>query len=79
MRTKVAKWGNSLAVRIPAALAEDVGLSSGDELELDVVDGRLVASPHRRVPTLEEMLANITPENLHGEFDWGPPVGKEVW
>ena len=79
MQTKVAKWGNSLAVRIPAALAEEVGFACGDDLELELVDGKLVASRKRTVPTLDEMLASVTPGNTHGEFDWGPPVGKEVW
>ena len=79
MKTKVAKWGNSLAVRIPAALAEEARLVCGDNIEVRVVDGTIVLSARRRVPTLEEMLASVTPGQTHGEVDWGKPVGNEVW
>ena len=79
MTTKVAKWGNSLAVRIPAKLAEEARLACGDNVEVRVVDGTIVLSARRRVPTLEEMLASVTPGQTHGEVDWGKPVGNEVW
>lgn len=79
MRTRVSKWGNSLAVRIPAALADEVRLSCGDSVELQVVDGALTLSTSRRVPTLEEMLASVRPGETHGEVDWGKPVGNEIW
>ena len=80
MRAKVQKWGNSLAVRIPRSLAVEAGLSTESPVELVLVEGRLVVEPVvEEVPSLEELVAQITPENRHEEFDWGPPVGKEVW
>lgn len=80
MRAKVQKWGNSLALRIPRSLALEVGLSTESPVELILVEGRLVVEPvAEEVPSLEELIAQITPENRHGETDWGPPVGKEVW
>ncbi len=80
MRAEVKKWGNSLALRIPKALAEEVGLESGSRVELIAENGRLhVISVKRPRYTLEELVAQITPENRHGEWDTGPPVGKEVW
>ena len=84
MRVAVQKWGNSLAVRIPRALAAEVGLERGGQVEMRVEDGRLVAAPlvGTRVSTpytLEELLAGVTGENLHGEMDWGPPAGDEAW
>lgn len=80
MLTKVQKWGDSLALRIPKALAEEAGLKAGSEVELRVENGCLTIYPPG-VPhyTLEELVAQITPENRHDEVDWGPPVGKEVW
>jgi len=80
MRAKVQKWGNSLALRIPKAFALEVGFERDLEVELFVQRGRLVAEP-RATPsyTLEELLAEVRPSNLHGETDWGPPVGKEIW
>jgi antitoxin MazE len=80
MRTRIQKWGNSLALRIPKAFAVEVGLEKDREVELSVEKGRLViVSPATPSYTLEELLAGVRPSNLHGETDWGPPVGKEIW
>jgi antitoxin MazE len=79
MHTQVGKWGNSLAVRIPGAYAKDLDLKEGMELEVSLVDGNLVLRPLPTQYTLKELLAQITPENLHEETDWGPPVGRESW
>jgi antitoxin MazE len=79
MRAKVQKWGNSLAVRIPRALAVEAGLSENSDVELDSVAGGIVLSKTPTMPTLEELVARITDENRHGEWDTGRPVGAEVW
>jgi antitoxin MazE len=79
MQTQIGKWGNSLAVRIPRTYAADLHLSDGTEVEVSVVDGQLVLRPIERPLTLEELVARITPENVHEETDWGPPVGRESW
>lgn len=46
---KVAKWGNSLAIRIPAALAADLNLKEGDEIDLRAIDyaGRIIGASRR--------------------------------
>lgn len=80
MKSQLAKWGNSLAVRIPKPVAAAAKLRSGDQLELAVDgDGVLTIRKPTKEPTLEDLVRAITPENLHGETDWGPPVGKELW
>lgn len=84
MSTKLQKWGNSLAVRIPDAVVKDAGFTPGTEVSVHKVRNTIVLAPVRgkgkkRRPTLEELVARITPENRHEEIDWGPPVGKEVW
>jgi antitoxin MazE len=79
MQTQVGKWGNSLAVRIPQAYAKDLGLKEGTELDVALVAGGLVLRPRPASYTLEELVAQITPENCHGETDWGPAVGREAW
>lgn len=80
VRTKVQKWGNSLAVRIPRSFADEVGLSDGTAVEMRLSESGLSIEP---VPvpqaTLEALLEGITPENLHDEIDVGAPVGKETW
>ena len=79
MNTQVGKWGNSLAVRIPGIYAKELHLEEGAELEVTRVDGGLLLRPRKHEYTLEELLAQIKPENLHGETDWGSPVGGEAW
>ena len=74
---QVFKWGKGLAVRIPNELAEQCGIREGSAIEL-VPDGIALAL-RKRTYDLQAMLAQITPENLHEEIDWGPPQGKEVW
>lgn len=80
MRTRIQKWGNSLALRIPKPFAVEMGLEKDGEMELSVEQGRLVIEPPSFPSyTLEELLAEVRPSNLHDEIDWGPPVGKEIW
>ncbi|HLO86540.1 MAG TPA: AbrB/MazE/SpoVT family DNA-binding domain-containing protein [Nostocaceae cyanobacterium] len=80
MVATVAKWGNSLAVRIPQNLAKEINLAEGVEIDLGVVDGSLVIKPRsRKRYSLDELIKGITPENLHSEIDSGIAVGNEVW
>ncbi|MEI0739396.1 AbrB/MazE/SpoVT family DNA-binding domain-containing protein [Paenibacillus sp. JTLBN-2024] len=73
----VQKWGNSLGIRIPKSLALKVGLEEGSEIDLDVENGHLVIKP--KSTTLEELLTQVTPENLHEEVSTGEPEGREAW
>jgi antitoxin MazE len=79
MTTQVGKWGNSLAVRIPLPYAKDLGLEEGQELDVSLADGGLLLRPVHHGYTLEELVAGITPENVHGETEWGGAVGREAW
>lgn len=80
MQTKVQKWGNSLGVRIPRGLAEEVGLGAGTEVSLTAKDGELVLRPS--VPSrfrLVDLLAGVTPENIHASVESGDAVGNEAF
>lgn len=78
MLAKAQKWGNSLAVRIPKPIAEDSGLHEGDQLDIAVVEGTVVLTPqHPSHYRLDDLLQQITTDNLHGEVDFGPSVGHE--
>jgi len=80
MKTRVQKWGNSLALRIPKSFAAEVGLAENAAVVLSVKDGRLVVEVAAEEPLrLEDLLSRITDDNLHGEWQTGPAVGKEVW
>lgn len=79
MKTQVAKWGNSLAIRIPAPFAEEIRAAEGDVVDVSVSQGRLVITPATRKYSLEELVDGITPQNRHDETEWGTPVGREIW
>ena len=78
--TTVSKWGNSLAVRIPLAIAKQASIGEGDSVALTLNgDGGIVLRPTRRRYELSELVARITPRNRHRETDWGQPRGEESW
>ncbi|PAX57935.1 AbrB/MazE/SpoVT family DNA-binding domain-containing protein [Brunnivagina elsteri] len=80
MFTNIAKWGNSLAIRIPQNLAKEIDLAEGSEVELEIIDGSLVLKLSKRKNySLDEMVGGITPGNLHGEIHSGAAKGKEIW
>jgi len=80
MLTKVQKWGNSLALRIPKAFALDARLENDSVVEVSWVDGQIVIKPVSTPAwTLEQFLAGVTSTNIHHETDTGEAVGNEVW
>ena len=80
MKTKVQKWGNSLALRIPPALAADADVRIGSTVDVRLQDGKLVVEA---IPgghyELEDLLAGIRKSNLHTEIATGTRVGREAW
>lgn len=79
MRVTVKKWGNSASVRIPVGIMEAAHLSLDDPIDIREEDGRIIIEPIRtNEPDLAQLLAGITPENLHIEASFGAPAGKEL-
>lgn len=78
-RARAERWGASLAIRIPKAVAEQARLQGGDLILIEASEGHIELRPAERIPTLEQLVAQITPENRHRETDWGPDVRKEIW
>jgi antitoxin MazE len=77
---QVAKWGNSLAIRIPRIIAKEAGISEGDRLSIRLdAKGNIVLRSSKRKYALDQLISGITPRNRHGETRWGPPAGKESW
>ncbi len=78
--TEVAKWGNAAAIRIPKSIMQKANLHEGDAVDFEVkAPGVIVVRAARIQPTLEDLVAKITPKNRRGETDWGKPRGNEVW
>ena len=80
MRTRVQKWGNSLALRIPKSFASEVGLQKETSVEVSLANGKLVITPVAEPKlNLKQMLTKVTKENAHHEVDAGSAVGNEIW
>jgi antitoxin MazE len=79
MKAQMVKWGNSLAVRIPKAVIEKAKLKEGDSLEVEAAaEGLVELRRPAKLPTLAQLVSQITPENRYGEISTGAEVGKEV-
>jgi antitoxin MazE len=77
-KAQVVKWGNSLAVRIPKAVAQEARVQEGDSIVIEALDGHIRILRAEQIPTLEELVAQITPENRYEETAWGRERGKEI-
>jgi antitoxin MazE len=79
MRAIVKKWGNSASVRIPAGIMEAAHFSLDMPVDVREQDGRIIIEPIKAPEfDITRLLADITPENLHTEIDFGAPLGKEM-
>lgn len=79
MTATIQKWGNSLALRLPKALANEAHIAEGSRVELVRTDeGVLVKASRKPRYRLSELLAGVTKKNVHLETDWGQPAGREI-
>ncbi|NBX74090.1 MAG: AbrB/MazE/SpoVT family DNA-binding domain-containing protein [Alphaproteobacteria bacterium] len=77
METSIGKWGNSLALRIPHEMAEELGLKVGAKVTLSRRKKQLVIEPEDY--SLKSLLKGISPDHRHDGVAWGLPAGREVW
>jgi antitoxin MazE len=77
MKARMVKWGNSLAVRIPKPIIEEARFKEGDFLEIEAGDGQIELRRATKIPTLAQLVSQITPDNRYNEISTGPEVGKE--
>ena len=79
MQTKIKKWGNSLALRIPKLIALDINLKQNEWVDLSIDKGSIIITPiNEKKYSLGKLLKGVSKNNLHGEFNTGAPVGKEI-
>ena len=80
MKVQIQKWGNSLALRIPKSFAVESKIGQGSTVEVSLENGKIIVFPVAEPEfSLNELLAKVTAENLHGEVETGNSVGQEVW
>lgn len=84
--TTLMKWGNSSGVIIPKSICDLLGLERGDKLSIDVkysgvieIVPEVVHYRRRRRVTIDDLFADYDGSYKPQEYDWGPPVGKEMW
>jgi antitoxin MazE len=80
IKTSVQAVGEGLGVPLPSIAVEKQGLRPGSELEVIVTKDAIMLLPVSKGKSkLDELVAQITDENMHELVDWGRPVGGEVW
>ena len=80
MQTKIKKWGNSLALRIPKSFALNANLRQNELVDISIDKEKIIITPIREKEySLDKLLEGVSEDNLHGEFDTGVPVGKDIW
>jgi antitoxin MazE len=77
--TQIARWGNSLGLRLPKSVALEAQVDEGDTVDVSVRNGAIVIRPSRPTYSLDQLVGKITPRNRHDESDWGAPIGHEAW
>lgn len=82
MQTKIQKWGNSQGLRFPKHILQEAQISIGDELNMFVLDGKIIIEPLHNIRNkynIKELISQIPKNDSSNEIDWGKPVGKEAW
>jgi antitoxin MazE len=79
MTTKIQKWGNSLALRIPKSYAKTINISEGTNVKLNIDENKIIISREKKQTyTLNDLLAKVSGRNIHKEIVYGKPRGKEL-
>ena len=79
MTATIQKWGNSLGIRIPKNITENLGLQEGSGISVFEKDGLIILEKKDNILDLKKVMKNYKPETYHQEIDWGKPVGRELW
>lgn len=79
MELTIKKWGNSAALRLPSDLLNSLNLKANSVVNVSMKNKSIIIKPVEKKLdlSLEQLLAGITPDNLHNEVDTGYSMGKE--
>lgn len=78
MKTSICRWEDGLALRLPASVVQEAGLSEGAEVDVRAQGGQVIVARAGSAPNLEALLARFRPEHRRGETDRGEPAGEEI-
>jgi antitoxin MazE len=76
---KISIWGNSLGIRLPQTIIQQIGLQPGDLVTISTEGNKIILCAAKPRYTLNELLKDVTPDLQHDEVDWKEPVGAESW
>lgn len=80
MTTKIKKWGNSLALRIPKNITSDFNLKEGSQVKIGLDKKGIILKPLKsKKLKLVDLVNKITPANKHKDFFKDKRAGKEIW
>jgi antitoxin MazE len=79
MKSKIQKWGNSLGVRLPKNIVEQKALREGLSISVVLKNDQIVIEPAEEDVSLQLLLSEVSPDNLHEETEWSDVRGNEVW
>ncbi len=80
MQSKVQLWGNSLALRIPKYIANQIKIRNGSNVDVSLNEDKIIIKPIKdNQESLDSLLSKIKNDNIHKEKDFGEPVGSEIW
>jgi len=79
MQSKIQKWGNSHAVRIPKAIIEMAKIKENDKISIEVKDGNIVILPIRKHKSLDDRIKEYEGKYKCEEWNTGKPQGKEIF
>ena len=80
MQAQVKEWGNSQGIRLSKEILKSAGIALNEVLDVKVANGVITLVKPFRHKTLEERAAEFDGKlMLDGEYDWGEPIGREIW
>ena len=79
METIARKWGNSIGIRIPKLLANELKIDDGVRIEMKIQNGRIYLKPKKNTLQLDKLLLQVSDDNIHKEISSGKPMGNEIW
>ncbi|MDA8611276.1 AbrB/MazE/SpoVT family DNA-binding domain-containing protein [Candidatus Pacebacteria bacterium] len=80
--TKVSKWGNSLGIRLPKKIVDQLKIEEGSEIRINQKENKVEMSKSEskwKVPSLEQVLNNFPDDYDPRDYDLGEPMGREIW
>lgn len=78
MQTQIQRTNNTFIIALPEGIANQIALTEGMDVEIQIIEGKLVITPTVQQYCLDDLLAQVTPDNIHSEIDTDNAIGNEI-